>query len=92
MSLSKSIRRARASTKSLLGDRWKDEVTEDPGVPTPPKDISASAAGRKRDVERAVVAVGRVPCEDPLDTWVHKVGIYRRRLGYTPALLGRVEP
>lgn len=46
MSLSKFIKRARASTESLLGDSYEKDVIDNPTVPEPPGDISAYSEER----------------------------------------------
>lgn len=46
MSLSKFIKRARASTKSLLGDSYEEDVIDNPPIPEPPRDISAYSEER----------------------------------------------
>ena len=41
MSLFAFIKRARASTKSILGDEYVDEVVDHPKPPQPPKDVTS---------------------------------------------------
>lgn len=49
MSLTNFVRKARATTKTLLGDKYLEEVTSNPVAPEPPKDISAYTEARLKE-------------------------------------------
>lgn len=49
MSLNKTVKRARASTRVLLGDDYEEDMTATPSLPEPPRDLSRYTTQRLKE-------------------------------------------